>query len=148
MYYEGQEEARDLRREAARNRAVRIRNEAIMALGGKCCKCQIEDDPRDLKIEVLSEGKKWSQIVFYRRVAEYPNRDKLARLICNKCRFNEYQEARLLAKVKEPKPEGTGEFYWVAGVRVEQKRKRTGVGANGELIVHPTYDDGQFSSKE
>lgn len=142
-------DVRDFRRAAARERAAKIRNEAIKALGGRCPKCYIEDDPRDLKIiHITEESKKWSLVVFYRRVAEYPDRDKFARLICNKCRFNEVQASRVATGAKEPKSEGTGEFYWIAGVRVEQKRRRTGVGPNGELVIHPRLEDEVMGPRE
>ena len=131
------EMARDFRREAARLRAERLRNEAIQALGGVCPKCMIERDPRDLRILRSEESRLWSIVVFHRRVAEYPDREKFSRLICTKCKFNEVQMERYNASKRERKePVGTGEFYWVAGIRLEQKGKKT------------IYDDGQFSSKE
>lgn len=138
-YFTDPSDARDFRREAARLRAERLRNAAIKSLGGKCPRCMIETDPRDLRIIRGPEAKLWSDVVFHRRVAEYPDRDKLARLICTKCKFNEFQEARLAAYRgnKGPKEvKGTGEFYWVAGVKLEQKGNKV------------RYDDGQFSSKE
>lgn len=134
---------RDYRRLAASDRAFKKRAEAIKALGGVCPGCRIENAPRDLKILALTEeAKKWSQLVFYRRVREDPDRDTFARLICNKCRFNEGQE-RKFASVQALKAgeKGTGEFYWVGGVRVEQIIKRTGVSKDGQLIVHPRHED-------
>jgi len=141
---------KEIRRQASKDRAHRVRIEAIGALGGRCERCQIESEPSSLQIIALTEeAKKWSQVVFYRRVSEDPDRSKFSRLLCNKCKFNEAVSKRIAIDNKVE--EGTGEFYWIAGQRVEQKRRKVGVGEyEGRVmqVIHPKYDDGQFSSEE
>lgn len=117
-------------------RYQRVRREAVNALGGVCPQCLIERDPAFLYIEALSEiAKCWSQVLFYRRVADDPS---IARLICGNCRSNERSARWLKAKLEKEarKGNGTGMFFWVAGQRMEQlKRKAQGA------LVKVAYED-------
>lgn len=131
----------DLRRRAASKerwslRYVRVRREAVDALGGVCPQCLIERDPAFLYIEALSEiAKKWSQVLFYRRVSDDPS---IARLICGNCRSNERSAKWMKEKMDKvtSRENGTGMFYWVGGQRIEQlKRKAPG------MIVKVAYED-------
>lgn len=136
-------EARFVRLETIRDRADKRRDAAIKALGGVCPGCKIEDDPRDLKVIPLTEmAKKWSKQLLFRRIVEDPDPRGMARLVCKKCHFNEVQERKFIGvSFSKPKGEGTGEFYWIGGVRVEQIRKVTGISPQGFLIIHPRHED-------
>lgn len=133
----------DLRRRAASKerwglRYQRVRREAVNALGGVCPQCLIERDPAFLYIEALSEiAKCWSQVLFYRRVADDPS---IARLICGNCRSNERSAKWMKEKMDKvaSRENGTGMFYWVGGQRIEQLKRK----APGALVKTLYYDIG------
>lgn len=133
-------EARARRLEEVRNRAERVREAALVALGKVCPKCFIPKDSRDMRILPLSEeGRKWSKQLLFRRIAEAFKPGEVARLLCKECLFNESQE-KVVAKEKGKG--GTGEFYWIGGQRVEQVREVRGVSLSYEcLVIHPRHED-------
>jgi len=133
---------RDGRKETYLRYYRNIRGKSLAALGGKC-PCG-EANPADLHIVPLTkEARKWKQNTFYRKIVAASNRGenpkKLGRIICSRCK----NRRRTIEAIKR-KEEGTGEFYWIGGERVEQVRRVVGISTGvkaGQLIVHPRYED-------
>lgn len=131
------------------DRYWKLRKLAIYALGGGCCKCK-ESNPEELYIMAANpKAVKWGQHYLYSRIVEAYKQDtsdeKLAPfdigvLVCKKCRFYMLGIAALDRKreiIEQRKRElespNTGEFYWIAGERVERiKLKQGGVMYKGQ----------------
>lgn len=117
---------------------AKVRNAAIAALGGRCSCGEVEVGK--LHIEALSEeSKKWSQVLFYRKVSgeQYIGKQlsEIARLICASCRFKRLVDE---AKVRR---KGTGLFYWIAGVKVEQSKIVKEIHPVAGVFAHPIHED-------
>ena len=127
-----------------------VRKKAIASLGGKC-NCGEEDQDKLQIVALTEEAKQWSQALFYKRVVDacmYGGAPtKLGKLICKKCRFQQMTLAAIERRRANKAQKGTGEFYWIGGMRVEQVRAKTGITEVGTLTVHPRYED-SFEEEE
>lgn len=123
-------------RRVSANERYRIkRNKAIESLGGVCQSCFIERDVIYLNVMKIGIAKNWSNLLFYERVGEHPDRHTYSKLICNRCLANNKnsqacERRALKGKVGKEDSEFTGEVYWIGGQRVEQRKKR----APGALV--------------
>ena len=112
-------ERRERKRESNRTSAIRRREKAVAALGGKCVYCK-DDEFHSLHIIAIgSEAKKWSQVVFYKMVIEREDRKEFAKLLCGKCKYG-YFNGKTVQEAIAYKEGRTGCFYDVAGQKVEQ----------------------------
>lgn len=113
---------------------------AISALGGRC-ECG-EDEPHKLQIVVINEAaKEWNQVVLYKRIVGASEPREIAKLVCKVCRFKEM--ARVAAANRKV-GRGTGCFYWIGGVRVEQMRVKRGVSPQGWGFTYADYSEEDY----
>ena len=113
---------------------------AISVLGGRC-ECG-EEDPHRLQIVVINDvAKEWNQVVLYKRLTGATKPREIAKLVCTKCRF---EEMARVAAANRKVPKGTGQFYWIGGVRVEQMRAKKGVSPQGWGFMYADYSEEEY----